>query len=109
MASSLSNFINHLAEGIHKIKCKYRHDNEKCETCGIKYVDCECCLEYCFNKNYQKKIDENFKKQFVNSCNFSNHDINKFILLLRKGAYPYKYMDDWEKFIGTSLPERENF
>ena len=27
---------HYLAEGIHKIKCKYRHDNEKCETCGIK-------------------------------------------------------------------------
>ena len=29
------------------------------------------------------------KKQF----NFSNNDINKFILLLRNGIYPYEYMD----------------
>ena len=41
MASSLSNHVNILAEGIHKIKCKYGHDNKKCETCGIKYKDCE--------------------------------------------------------------------
>ena len=40
---------------------------------------------------------------------FSNHDINKFILLLKKGIYPYEYMDDWEKFIGTLLPEKEDF
>ena len=33
MASSLSNLINDLAEEIHRIKCKYRHDNKKCETC----------------------------------------------------------------------------
>ena len=31
MASSLSN-LNNLSEVIHKIKCKYRHDDKKCET-----------------------------------------------------------------------------
>ena len=29
MASSLSNLVNNLAEGIHKIKCKYEHHNKK--------------------------------------------------------------------------------
>ena len=38
---------------------------------------------------------------------FSNNDIHKFILLLRKGVYPYWYMDDWEKFDETKLPEKE--
>ena len=36
MASSLSNFVNNLAEGIHEIKCKYMHDNEKSKMSGIK-------------------------------------------------------------------------
>ena len=39
---------------------------------------------------------------------FSNHDINKFISLLRKGVHPYECMDDWEKFNKTSLPKKEN-
>ena len=26
MASSLSNFVNNLSEGIHEIKCKYGHN-----------------------------------------------------------------------------------
>ena len=52
---------------------------------------------------------ENLKKQFFNTFEFSNHDINKFILLLQKGVYPYKYMDDWEKFEETLLPEKEDF
>ena len=51
MASSLSNLVNNLAEGIHKIKCTYVHDDWKCETCRIKYKDCECCLEYTNVKN----------------------------------------------------------
>ena len=45
----------------------------------------------------------------MNTFKFSNHDINKFILLLRKGAYPYEYMVDWEKFDETTLPEKEEF
>ena len=40
---------------------------------------------------------------------FSNNDINKFNLLLRKGVYPYGYMDDWEKFNETTLPKKEEF
>ena len=28
MASSLSNLVNNLSEGIHRIKCKYRHDEK---------------------------------------------------------------------------------
>ena len=34
---------------------------------------------------------------------------NIFILLLRKGVYPYEYMDDWEKFNETLLPKKEDF
>ena len=75
MASSLSNLVNILCEGIHKIKCKFRHDDEKCETCGIKYKYCKCILEYmnfkddlieykcfCCNKNCQHKFDEKLKE-----------------------------------------------
>ena len=29
--------------------------------------------------------------------------------MLRKGIYPYKYIDKWEKFNETSSPEKEEF
>ena len=45
MASSLSNPVNNVAEGIHKIKYKYNHVDKKCETCGIKYKFFDCYLE----------------------------------------------------------------
>ena len=108
MASSISNLVNNLSEGIHKIKCKYRH-NEKYETCGIKYKHCHYLLEYidfkddlieykclCCNKNCQQKFDEKLKEQV------------KFILLLQKGVYPYEFLDDWYKFNETSLPGKED-
>ena len=46
-------------------------------------------------------------KRFKNTFKFSNNDINKFILLLRKGVYTYE--NEWEKFNETSLPEEEEF
>ena len=69
MTSSLSNLVDNLAEGFHKIECKYGHDNKKCKTCEIKCKDCEYCLEYtngkddsvvykcsCGNRNYKKSL-----------------------------------------------------
>ena len=122
VTSSLSSLVSNLSEGIHRIKCKYGHDDKKCETCGIKNKYCDCSLEYtnfkhdliefkclCCNKRYQRKFDEKLKERLFNTYKFSNHDNNKFILLLRKGVYPCEYMDDLEKFNETSLPEKEGF
>ena len=47
--------------------------------------------------------------QFKNTFKFFNNDISKFVLLLKKGVYPCEYMDEWEKFNETSLPEKEEF
>ena len=52
------------------------------------------CLSY--NKGYSNKLDGKLKKKFKNIFKFSNSDVNKFILLLRKAVYPYEYMDDWK-------------
>ena len=40
---------------------------------------------------------------------FRDDHINKFVLLLRKGVFPYEYMDSWEGFDETSLPDKEVF
>ena len=62
----------------------------KCKDCGcfLKYesvkdnlIKCKC-LSY--NKEYSSKIDEESKNRFKNTFKFSNNDINKFILLLKK-------------------------
>ena len=40
---------------------------------------------------------------------FGKGDLNKFVLLLRKGVYRYEYMDSWERFNETLLPPKNNF
>lgn len=57
----------------------------------------------------KKMFDEDWKKRFANTYEFSNHDINKLIFLLWKGVYLYKDMNDGRKFGETSLPEKEDF
>ena len=54
-------------------------------------------------------FDENLKKPFFNTNKLSNHDINTFIIFLRKSVYSYEYMDDWETFNDISLPEKKDF
>ena len=65
----------------------------------------------CFSckKNYEKDFNKELIERFANIYEFCNGDLNKFILLLRKGVYPYEYMDNWEIFDKTSLPDKESF
>ena len=106
MSSSLSKLVDNLSEGIHNNKC----------------ADCKSCVDYiktkneklilkCFNCEtyYRKKINKELIKRFKSTYEFCNKDLNKFILLLRKGVYPYECMDNWEKFNETSLPNKESF
>ena len=53
-----------------------------------------------------------FNKLIENSPSiykFCNGNLNKFVTLLRKGVFPYEYMDRWEKFDETALPPKKNF
>ena len=48
-------------------------------------------------------------KRFPDVYQFCNEDTNKFVLFLRKGVYPFEYMDSWEWFNETSLPDKRDF
>ena len=57
-----------------------------------------------------KEIDNDVLiKRFYNTYQLSDNDINKFKLLLRKGVYPYEYMDSWKRFNETELPSKDKF
>ena len=101
MSSSLSNLVDNLSEGLHNDRC----------------IDCKSCLDYmttkddqrsctqlifrCFEckKYYKKDFNKELIKKFANIYEFCNGDINKLISLLRKGVYPYEYIDSWERLM----------
>ena len=106
MSTSLSKLVDNLSEGLHNNKC----------------LNCESCLDYIKTKNeklilkcfyrkqyYEKSINKELIKKFANTYEFCSVKLNKFILLLRKGVYPYEYMNNWERFNETSLPNKESF
>ena len=106
MSSSLSKLVDNLTEGLH----------------NNKRLDCKSCLDYIKPKNeklipksfncktyYEKDFNKELIKRFENTYEFCNGNLNKFNLLLRKGVYPYEYMDNWERFDETSLPNKESF
>ena len=106
MATSLSKLVDNLTEDIH---------GDKCVDCNsdlsyMKAMD-ETLIFRCFNykKNYEKEIKKELIERFASTYKFCNNDLNKFVMLLRKGVYPYEYMDGWDKFNETSIPSKESF
>ena len=106
MSMPLSKLIDNLSEGLHNNKC----------------LDCKSCLDYiktksemlifkCFNckQNYETDFNKELIKRFASTYEFCNKILNKFVLLLRKGVYLYEYLDNWERFNETSLPNKESF
>ena len=103
MSTLLSNLVSNLSEGFHNDRC----------------IDCKSCLDYMTTKdeqlifrckkNYEKNFNKDLIQRFANTYEFCNRGLNKFILLLRKGVYPYEYMDSWQRFDETSLPDKEAF
>ena len=119
MSSSLSKLVDNLSEGIH---------NNKCADCksNLDYIKTknEKLILECYNckQRYRKKFNKELIKRFASTYEFCNNDttrstaerssserINKFVLLLRKGVYPYEYADTWERFSEISLPSKEDF
>ena len=65
----------------------------KCKECGKRY----------------SKSKNGLDKKFPSVYQFCNGNLNNFVLLLRKGVYPYEYLDSWERFNETSLPPKKAF
>ena len=86
---SLLSLLDNTSGNFNSIECKSCTENNRCEEC--------------------KKLIEGLIEKFPSVYQFCNGDLNKFILLLRKGVYPHEDMDKWEKFDETTLPPKEDF
>ena len=117
MIISLSNLGDNLAKGIHKINCKSGHVDKKCETCGIKYSCCECCLQYTSVKDdlikhkslYCIRITKQCWKKTLKKWLLINTDFltNISISLFYCCKKEYTHMNIWMigKMSMTLLPE----
>ena len=55
------------------------------------------------------KVNRRISQKVSKYISILHGDLNNFILLLRKGVYPYEDMDNWEKFDETTIPPKEAF
>ena len=110
MSTPLSDLVDNLPE-INKKECEtyMERKNTKSESTFIEYKNdrlnykCKECSKKC-SKTINKLI-----KKFPIVNQFCKTDLNKFVLSLRKGVYPYEYMYSWEKFNETSIPDKKAF
>ena len=79
----------------------------KCEFIGLKDNRLKYKCKEC-NDISAKSVDD-LKEKFPRTYKFCNDNINKIVLLLRKGVYTYEYMDSWETFNEISLPPKKYF
>ena len=110
MATSLSNLADNLSEINNKNCKKYMERNKiKSECRYIKQKENKLIYKCKKCNDISYKSVNGFIEKFRSICEFCNKDLNKFVLLIRKGVYPYEYMDSWEKFNERSLPDKEYF
>ena len=106
MSTALSSLADNVSE-IYNKKCINKSCKSECEFIKLKNNRLQYKCYEC-KKIQLKPINELIKK-FPKTYRFCNRDINKFILLLRKGVHPYEYMDSWGRFNETNLLNKKPF
>ena len=107
MSTSFSELVDNMSGIFNSIECKSCIEkikiNSECFV-GSKskrlIYKCKKCEE-----EWKRSINE-LIENFLSVYEFCNDDLNKFVLLLRKGVYPNEYMDSWEKFNEDILPPK---
>ena len=110
MSTSLSSLVDKLSE-IYKKECKVckvkRKIKSVCNFFGLENSKLNYKCKEC-KKRSLKPINQLIKR-FPNVYQFCKKVINKFALLLRKSVSPCEYVDSWERFGETSLPDKKPF
>ena len=111
MSASLSELVDNLSGISISIECKSYMEKIKInsECCFVGLKNNRLIYRYKEYKKEWKRPIEGLIEKFPSIYQFCNANINKFVLSLRKGVYPYEDMDSWEKFNGTTIPPKEAF
>ena len=110
MMASLSQSINKISEIERKISQIDKEETKNKFTDSMRSMTASLLQSIDEVSQIDRKISyAALIEKFPNTYQLCNKDLNKFALLLRKGVYPYEYMDCWEKFKEESLPDKESF
>ena len=114
LSASLDKLVNNLAAKTEIVGCDY------CPRRGsVKVIDRH--KKFAHKKEFNACVTHNEKTPSLPQCfpklftNFQSEwkhlpDQEKaFKMLTRKGVYPYSFMDDFQKFENTKLPEKHEF
>ena len=80
--------------------------NSECCFTGLKSDRIICKCREC-KKEWKESIKE-LTEEFPGICQYCN-EILKKNFVIKKGVYPYEYMDSWEKLEENTLPPKEGF
>ena len=108
MARGLSTLVDNLSE-LTVCKCG-PNDSKDIITKGKELKGKDYVLIKCNTCNFKKKVKANILiNRFPSTFKLCKGNLKKFLLLLRKGVYPYEYMDSIDKFNETELPSIDKF
>ena len=99
MMGSIESHVNNLSN-LHNCICFDSSIQDIKLECDKYYIYRTC--RTCANSTKQKI--KSLIAKFPNTHQLCDNNVKKFILLLKKGVYPYEYMDDWYKFDDKELP-----
>ena len=85
---------------------KYINENgiEKSKEIELRLID-----SFKFMSSSLDSLVNNLAKGGEQLFGLEEYNENQYKLLIKKGIYPYEYMNDWDKFKENELPPKEVF
>ena len=77
---------------------------EKSKEIELRFID-----SFRFMSSSLDSLDNNLACRTNEFFGFEDYNESQYKLLIRKGIYPYQYMDDWNRFKETALHPKEVF
>ena len=103
IAKNIEDYISFLIK-VEVDKYIDKEGNEKTKQIELRFID-----SIKFMSSSLDSLVNNLARGGHEFWGFENYNCHQRELLIRKGIYPYEYMDSWDKFKEMSLPNIEKF
>ena len=81
-----------------------KEDNERSREIELRFID-----SFKFMSSSLDSLVNNLAEGGHKFWRFEEYSDKQHELLIRKGIYPYEYMDSWDRFNETRLPSKDKF